>query len=58
MGNPGAPNYGQYGANASELITGQGNVNAAGQVTGANAYNDALGSSARDALTAYLASHK
>lgn len=39
-GNPGAPNYQQYGTNAGNTIEGQGNANAAGQVGSQNAWGN------------------
>ena len=38
LGNPGAPNGQGYANAQTDLITGQGNANAAGQVGAANAY--------------------
>ncbi len=58
LGNPGAPNSAQFGANASDLITGGANATAAGQIGSNNAYNGALGSLSSDALAAYFNSRK
>lgn len=58
LGNPGAPNYAQYGANASDLITGGANANAAGIVGASNATNSGINSSIGDALALYFNSRK
>ena len=45
-----------YGANAGNLITNQGNANAAAGVAGSNAYNQALGGIGNDAMQMYYLS--
>jgi hypothetical protein len=49
LGNPGAPNTQGYGNAQADLITGQGNANAAGQVGSANAYGNAFGNISNNA---------
>lgn len=58
LGNPGAPSYAQFGGNAADLITGGSNATAAGEVGASNAYNNAAGSAASDALAAYFNSKR
>ncbi len=58
IGNPGAPNYAQYGANGSDLFTGGANANAAGIVGSSNAQNQGISDALSNALSIYFNSQR